>query len=644
MPDAEIEAVIKQHLADIQAAQAARGSPASRMVRQFGGRANEALATMVPGMGPENLPDILRAPPPETFGERMAGSIGEELGYSALPGGGMLGLTNRLYQNVSRAGRQLGGTAREIAERPARFAGMETGAAVTAGAGGQYSEELGGPRLAGQMTGAIAPTLATASARFAAGNWTQLPETMAGYTRIGVEPSLGLATRSRVLLGTENFLSLLPTSSGGIRRAAIRMQRQFQQTSERLVANLTRSPQGAIATAERAGRIIDTGLREGFLGRFRAVRDGLYATSDNLIRTDRYSIQNTATTLGELLERIPDAPALNELFQNPRIRDVAGAVAEDAVDGRLSYAAIRGIRTEIGTLIADPDLLADVPRAELRRLYASLSEDMTNAARQNGPDALRAMQRATRFNRAAMDRMDDTLRHVWTKVEGQGFTPETIYQAAISQAAEGPTLLRALRKSLTVDEWRVVSGTVLRRLGRETPAGQDMLGTVFSTEAFLNNWNGISAEARRELFNRPGWETYTQDIDQLARSAEGIRAARDVFVQKTDEATKQAALYTVGGAGAAVLSGNVTAIQITAGLASLTAGSAYLLTSPRFVHWLARAQRLPVERLPGHIARLGKEDFNDPAVASAVSEFLGFFEGVSGKVSPAQQEAEQKAP
>lgn len=529
---------------------------------------------------------------------------------------------------------------------------METGAAAGSGAAGQYSEELGGPRMAGQMAGAVIPSLATASARLAAHEFTQLQETVAGYARIGVDPSLGLATKSTLLQGAENFLSLLPTSSGFIRRSATRMQRQFQARTERIIASLTRSPGGMLASPERAGRLINSGLRDGYLGRFHAVSRNLYDQADGLIRPGWYSIRNTQEAFREMLNRLPDAPNLNQLpmFQNPQMRDVFEAIGQDSTqNGRLTFETIRGLRSEIGAVISNPDLLPDVNTASLKRLYGALSDDILDAAHLNARNvpgnerAVLAVTRANNFYRAGLDRLEDTLKTVWSKVEGLGYTPEAIYKSAISEAAEGPTILRSLRKSLTDREWRVVSASMLRRLGKVAGKEQAFAGQTFSADTFLTNWNNLSTAARRELFDRPGWEAYTGDINAIASNMTEIRAAREVLVQQTSDASRQATLFTIGGAATAVLSGNTTAMAITGAMAFATSGSAALLSNPNFVHWLARTQRMPLERLPGHIARLSKEDFDDPAVTAAVADFVGLFRGATG-ISEMQREAEQKAP
>ena len=59
--------------------------------------------------------------------------------------------------------------------------------------------------------------------------------------------------------------------------------------------------------------------------------------------------------------------------------------------------------------------MSDLPEAELKRLYASLSQDMRAAATVAGDDALKAFNRANKFYSAGMKRINGALNLTYQK-------------------------------------------------------------------------------------------------------------------------------------------------------------------------------------------------------------------------------------
>ena len=117
---------------------------------------------------------ISATPSQETLGERIAGRVGQEVGAS-VPVLGVVGRTARTLPIIApTAPKLLDPILRPAVTAPGRTAAVETGLAVTAGAGGaaalEVTEEAGpGTRLAaeitGQLVGGIAPTGIIGAAR-----------------------------------------------------------------------------------------------------------------------------------------------------------------------------------------------------------------------------------------------------------------------------------------------------------------------------------------------------------------------------------------------------------------------------------------------------------------------------------------------
>ena len=304
------------------------------------------------------------------------------------------------------------------------------------------------------------------------------------------------------------------------------------------------------------------------------------------------------------------------MLANPKLGQIGQALGEDIAGsgGALPYQAAKALRTRVGEMIANAGIVSDVPRAELKQLYGALSQDIRAQASTN-PKALAAANRAENYYRAGLDRIEK----VESVVNRAGGT-EKVFQAATSGTREGATTLRAVMQSLKPEESKILTSTVVRRLGRANPGAQNDVGDAFSTETFLTNWNGLSKEAKSTLFDRMG-PGFREDMDNIARVASNLRSGSKVYANpsKTSDATIQAA--TVGSAVTSLLMGSPGGAAAVGGaVASANLGSR-LMTNPTFVRWLGRNTNRPVGALNGQIGVLANMGKDDPDVAEFVSQF-----------------------
>jgi len=310
-------------------------------------------------------------------------------------------------------------------------------------------------------------------------------------------------------------------------------------------------------------------------------------------------MSRTRAVLAELTAVPKGAPATGEQFVNPQIRSLSERIEQDVVasrtagpmgtlapgQGGLGYQTVRNIRTNIGRELADFSLSTDRPTRQLKQVYATLSQDLEEAARAQGPKAAQAMNRANNYFKMSASRLDQ-LERVVDKSGG----PEKIYSAVMSGTKDGGTTLRAVMQSLDNEGQRAVTGAVLKRMGLAPAGQQGAEGAEFSAQAFLTNWNKISPEARRALFDRHG-PSFSKDMDRIARVAENIKTGSSVYANPPGTANKVAA-YTYG---AALISSLFTGG--TAGLVAAGAGLNMLargLTKPWVVRWLADSTKVPV--------------------------------------------------
>jgi hypothetical protein len=250
---------------------------------------------------------------------------------------------------------------------------------------------------------------------------------------------------------------------------------------------------------------------------------------------------------------------------------------------------------------------------------------MREAAKRAGPEATKAFNRSNKFYGGGLKRIDDVLEPL---VKNR--TPEKIFESLERGGKSGATQIRAVMKSLKPEQQRVVSATVMRRLGL-TPAGQQGAeGGVFSLSTFLTNWNRLDKAAKDALFRRPGLQGMAHDLDALARAAERAQESSKAFFNPSGTAAAGVGSFGIMVSAGSLVTGAVTGSPgflmfpaiMASGAVSANA-AARLMTSPNFVRWLARSTRLEPNGMGAHIGRLGAlATTMDPDRRDAIAEFV----------------------
>ena len=599
-----------------QAAQAEQPGMLSQIGRQLGLTARYGME------GAGNLAGMVSDP----FSQFMGAT---PLGQLATQGADAMGLPSPqggLEQGVANASRALVGT------------GLSAGAGLAAGApqlaaqplmqalstmSGSGAQQAGaGP--GGQLVAALAGGLAPGAASFAipgavrgavrGTDPTRFNQNVAAFEGAGTTASVGQASESRVMRALESLMARIPGGAGVMQKKAASQSDEIGYGLQDMANSL--APKSNPTTA---GRAIEEGItgQGGFVSRFKEQASKLYDELDQhmpgetpvkLNATQAFLAKSTTPTKG--------AEATSAMLANPKLGQIGQALGEDIAGsgGALPYQAAKALRTRVGEMIANAGIVSDVPRAELKQLYGALSQDIRAQASTN-PKALAAANRAENYYRAGLDRIEKV-----ESVVNRAGGAEKVFQAATSGTREGATTLRAVMQSLKPEESKILTSTVVRRLGRANPGAQNDVGDAFSTETFLTNWNGLSKEAKSTLFDRMG-PGFREDMDNIARVASNLRSGSKVYANpsKTSDATIQAA--TVGSAVTSLLMGSPGGAAAVGGaVASANLGSR-LMTNPTFVRWLGRNTNRPVGALNGQIGVLANMGKDDPDVAEFVSQF-----------------------
>jgi hypothetical protein len=552
--------------------------------------------------------------------------------------GGMTGgaTSVKLGETMAKAGTPL---VRKIGEILTTRPGLQiTAGATGGGAAGTVREAGGGPVAqfaAGVLGSAIpaAPSLLAEATRRAVRSGElgtlrsgelghqQMARNVESFERAGAgTPTVGQATEERMPRAIESILAKTPGAAGRMAAKAEAQAAGLGTKVEEMASRLT--PR---AGAAPAGRQIASGIDD-FVKGFRAKSTELYDKVDRFIAPDtKVPAANTLAKLGELTKPIPGATKTSKLIQTPKLAAVEAALTADvgatparpilskllgsdgkpivtgemlAQPGGLPYQAMKELRSAVGKRIETPSLVDDVPTGQWKQLYGALTRDMVAAARAAGPKAEAAMVRANNHYQSGLKRIEEVLQPVLAKGD-----PEDIFRATIAGTKEGATTLQGVMKGLPTESRKVVTATVLKRLGHALPGKQDELGEVFSAETFLTNWNRLHPDAKRTLF-APMPEGMRADLDRIAQVAANLREGAKVFPNPSGTAQAAASYTTAGGFALALLTGQFVPAAWIAGGVGVANASGRLMTNPKFVHWLAKATREPVEQLPAQLNNL----------------------------------------
>jgi hypothetical protein len=623
------------------------------------GKYNEMSGTNIPKLSmpgevvSRRLTEAGVAVPETPVEEAVLAATKGMAGAGSIAGGaGMLAPTSAVGQGVAKT----------LATSP----GLQITSGLTSGASADVARQAGaGPlgQMAAGMAGGLIPSVPAATGAVARdvmrGDPLKVQQNIADFKRAGTFPSAGQATEGFGAEGVENMLSRVPGSAGTMRGQRIGQQAEIGAKVGDIAEGLY---PGADPTL--AGRQIEKGINS-FVNQFKAKAGDLYDRVDQFVPPDQeVPVAGYKAVLDKLTSPNPGAPASTGMLIQPKIKSMASALESDLnpqlvgqpvtmASGQtwtispelqrvlgvtapskstLPYGALKDLRSRVGDMLSTNELLSDIPRGQLKQIYAGLSNDMETAAIINDADAgyygpagailssalksgqpvppsvlaalktkpgpaLASINRANGYYKAGAERIEQ-LQKVAGKVDY-----EKMFAAATSGAKEGASQIRLVMKSLPPEARDAVSAAMIKRLGQATAGNQDAAGGIFSSETFLTNWNKLSPQAKTQLFTD---SDLRGDLDAVAKASANMRFGKRPFGNPSGSGAAVTQGATIGGAIVAALSGQFVPAAAIAGTMVGANLGARLMTSPTFVRWLAQNGKASPEQLGAQLNNLAQ--------------------------------------
>ena len=417
--------------------------------------------------------------------------------------------------------------------------------------------------------------------------------TIKEYAQAGTTPSAGQATRSPDIQQIETTFGKFPSGAMKFREKALSQQEEIGRRVEKLRAGLSGVKEPVVA-----GKMATKSYENVFLPNARKVQSELYNKADELFPQNRVNINNTENMLNEISSRFSESPEMKNVLANKKILAIRDALkASKNEEGMIPFRTLRDFRTEVGEQLSNVGPVPDsIIKSQYKALYKAITGDIENAVAPYEP-ARNAYRRANNYTRAFHDRVDN-VENILLRNNG-----EDVYKSIISGSKDGPSKLRQLFRTVEKDDQKAVVSTFISRMGRALPSMQDETGDVFSTSRFLTNYASLDPLARKELFGRFGSQ-FQKDMDNIAKVSAMIRESSSILANPSGTAGAVVGPATIASLEGSLAAGKFGFATGMLGVLLQADQAARLMTSPKYVNWLASNINTPISSSAAALANL----------------------------------------
>lgn len=451
------------------------------------------------------------------------------------------------------------------------------------------------------------------------------------FRAIGANPSAGTISGDKGMQTLEQGISSSVGGAETIKQSDNRLMADLQSEAQRVATDF-----GPIMEKEDVGAMLKDSATAA-IKRFGERSNTLYDDVAKEIPITTKARPHATLNLiaernrGPLATELPDLANEVQNKQVTKWLDNFAANVSNRPEGKVSYQALKELRMRVGKVLGDPMTYSDFDRAELKQVYGAVTEDMQRVAKLAGPKALKAHQLADRYYSYNMGKNIENLAEVADKKwDMQAFN------YALSGSKDAAAKLRMLKRNVVFREngvenhsvWDAVAGSTLWKAGLAKPGVQGAVGDSFSPATFLTNINKMKEAGTYDaLF---GGTRYASLKPQLNRLTELTAAVKDAQGQRNFSNTARAMgvlglISGVTGGAGALATGDWKGAATGAALPLIAPyAAAKLMTSPRFVKWLAdTAAKAPNYNgwaaQVGRLVAIGKAD---PDIREEIHQFL----------------------
>ena len=372
-------------------------------------------------------------------------------------------------------------------------------------------------------------------------------------------PSAGTVSQSPMLMFFERRMQDFPTSSPVV----FEKFENFRTSAAQAVQNVASKYGKAVQEGGEIGETLLTGAEKG-LKKFKAQQTKLYDTAFDLAPDATGRVNNIIELRAKLTDELSKAEKSLRPSMQAALDETDRLIADSQAGGGIDY---------------------------LDTVYTSLTNDMKDSVINYGGDAAnKALSKADIYTR---NRQRFDVQPVFDKLNKDKKTGVQAFNFLMQGTKESGDQLRKILRNIPASERGDIQASVLSRLGRTNPAGQDAI-EEFSTGKFLSNYSKLADSSKDALFGKGGNRA---ELDKLVAMFDDVKSA-DAFANNSRTGQSLGFIATLSplagglgmiGQGYDVASAATTAATGIVATALTPYVSARLLTKPEFVRWLVKA-------------------------------------------------------
>lgn len=360
---------------------------------------------------------------------------------------------------------------------------LELGALLAPGAGG--AAKLPFPRPI-PRTAPAAPTLAEGA------------EVAAAAQRLGVDLPRAVTTDVTAVQQIGKIATSVPVGGTPLIKASQAAIEQLGTVAGDVQASLGSGVVELAGAQARAG--LENQITQRSVRRVAERYNKVDALVDNRITAP---LSNTASEVGKITARRKQAAISG--------KGKAGQLVDEALNRPegLNYQGTKDLRTSIGQMLDNPSALpSDLPKAELKRIYGSLTRDLKFIVAQSGGNKASAAFNSANNFAARQAVINKALNEVLKTKSNEGVFEKVITAAGTTKSAN-ISLLKKARGAVDNKTWDDISSAVISRLGRDKDGN-------FSPDRFLTSWGKLTKNGKRILFQTTGRGEIASSLNDIA--------------------------------------------------------------------------------------------------------------------------------
>jgi len=377
------------------------------------------------------------------------------------------------------------------------------------------------------------------------------------------------------------------------------------------------SETGTAARRESFGNALRDGGRS-VIDKAKGSARSKYRAAERQVGSDGVASVKTTAVLDDQIA------ALEKTGLSSKVLGTMQALRGKLAEGAMDVDTLRRVRTRIRSELIDAGATPGEAKEFARNINNAITEDVADTLTATGKGEYANVYREADADWQAMSELRDTVFDpIIGKADAKGGPKSadaivtSLMKDLESNGARAAKFLRALPEEAQQD----TTASIIASLGRK--GGENADESVFSLGGFLTQYRNMSESAKSAYFGKE----LRDSLNNLMKVAEGANLSGKYAGHSNTGAVNAVNFTNAGLSGAFVslFTGNFAAAAALATPAATQRLTAAVMTSPRFVKWLAGSAKKPnPQAAKAHILRLDNLAKTEPTIGAEIIQIKDY--------------------